>query len=129
MLLPATTGLGVPALVTARSQRSPTPVTTVVLLLLKFGSEVVAVTEEFAVTALPGVFAGTLTTMTISADVPEPRLAVSLHTTFPVAPTAGVVQVHPAGASTDSKVVGPGVASVRLTPVAGAGPLFVMVWV
>lgn len=129
MLLPATTGLGVPALVTAKSQRVPTPVMTVVLLLLKIGSGVVAVTEEFAVTGPPAVLGGTLTTITMSAAVPEPRLAVSLHTTFPVEPTAGEVQVHPAGASTDSKVVFVGTGSVKLTPAAAARPLFVIVCV
>src|SRR5579864_4814410 len=127
MLFPAVTGLGVPLLVTARSQRLPTPVTIVVLLLLAFGSDVVAVTEEFAVSGPPAILAGTLTTMTISAALPEARPEESVQTTFPLDPTAGVVQVQPAGARTDSNVVGPGVASVKLTPFATAGPLFVMV--
>jgi len=129
MLLPASTGLGVPAFVTPKSQRVPTPVMTVVVLLPRFGSDVVAVTEEFAVTGPPVVLGGTLTTITMSAEVPEPRFAVSLHTTFPVDPTAGEVQVHPAGASTDSKVVLVGVGSVKLRPAAAAGPLLVMVCV
>jgi hypothetical protein len=113
MLPPAVTGLGVPALVTARSQRSTTSITTVVLLLPKVGSEVVAVTEELAVIVPPAVFAGTFTTTTMSAALPEPRAAESEQTTFPVDPTAGVVHVQPDGASTDSNVVFVGVASVN----------------
>ena len=112
MLPPAVTGLGVPAFVTARSQRSPTPTTTVVVLLLRFGSEVVAVIDEFAVIVPPAVFAGTFTTITMSAALPEVRLAVSVQTTFPVDPTAGVVHVQPDGASTDSNIVFVGVGSV-----------------
>ena len=129
ILAPAATGLGEPLFVTDRSQMSFTPVVTVVLLLERVGSDVVAVTEEFAVIVPMGTVEGTPTTTTMSAEVPDGRLAVSLQLTFPVEPTAGAVHVHPAGASTDWNVVFSGVASVKLTPVDAAGPLFVIVWV
>src|SRR6478672_9770039 len=104
MLLPAVTGLGLPLFVTVRSQLALTPVCTVVLLLLRFGSDVVAVTDELAVMFPPAVLAGTFTTTTMSAEVPEARLAESVQLIVPVEPTAGVVQVQPAGASTDWNV-------------------------
>src|SRR5579864_3565436 len=128
MFAPAATGLGVPLLVTAKSQAAPTLVETVVLLLDELGSLVVAVTDEFAVIVVGATLAGTFTTTIMSADAPEARLG-SLQVTVPVAPTAGVVQVHPAGAITDWNVVFVGVASVKTTPDDAAGPLFVMVWV
>src|SRR3984957_18909 len=126
MLAPAATGFGVPLLVTARSQSSFTPVKTVVLLLLAFGSEVVALTEEFAVRLPWATVDGTFTTKTMFAVAPDARLAESLQVTVPAVPTAGVIHVQPAGASTDWNVVLVGVASVKLAPAAGAGPLLVM---
>ena len=99
------------------------------MLLARFGSEVVAATDEVAVIRPAAVAGGTLTTTTIFAEVPAGRLAESVQLIVPVPPTAGVVQLHPAGASTDSKVVFGGVASVKLTPVAAAAPLFVIVCV
>jgi hypothetical protein len=122
----AATGLGVPALVTERSQATFTLVVTVVLLFAEVGSEVVAETDEVAVIVPMATLDGTLSTTTMSADVPELKLPVSLHVMVPVAPTAGVVQVQPAGADTDWKVVFVGVASVKVAPLATAGPLLVM---
>ena len=100
MFDPAVTGLGLPLLVTVRSQETLTLVVTVVLLLAKLGSDVVADTVEVAV-IVPAADGATFTTTTILSDAAAARLAVSLQVTFPVPPTAGVVQVQPAGASTD----------------------------
>jgi hypothetical protein len=44
---------------------------------------------------------------------------------LPVAPTAGVVQVHVPGLVSEKKVVLVGTASVKLTVVAVDGPVFV----
>jgi len=121
----AATGLGVPAFVTARSQATLTLVVTDVLLLLNVGSDVVADTDDVAVIVPIATLDGTLSTTTMSAVLPELRFAVSVQVIVPVPPTAGVVQVQPAGADTDWNVVFVGVASVKLTPVAAAGPLFV----
>jgi hypothetical protein len=104
-------------------------VVTVVLLLALLGSEVVAETEEVAVIVPMATVEGTFNTTMMSAEVPAARLAVSLQVMVPAMPTAGIVQVHPAGASTDWNVVFTGVASVNPTPAAAAGPLFVTVCV
>ena len=66
----------------------------------RVGSVVVADTDEVAVIVAATTLAGTFTTTTMSADAPDARLG-SVQVTFPVPPTAGVVQVHPAGANTD----------------------------
>ena len=128
ILAPAATGLGVPLFVTAKSHAVPTLVETVVLLLDEFGSLVLAVTDELAVIVVGVTLAGTFTTTMMSAEAPDARLG-SLQVTVPVAPTAGVVQVHPAGAMTDWNVEFVGVASVNATPEDAAGPLFVTVCV
>jgi hypothetical protein len=68
----------------------------------------------------------TLTATKMLIESPEVRLA-SVQVMFPVAPTAGVVQVQPAGGEIEEKVVLAGTASRKLIPVAVAGPLFVIV--
>src|SRR5208282_268422 len=118
MLDPAVTGLGLPLLVTVRSQTVLTLVVTDALAVL---TEFVADTEEGAVIEATVTLAGTFNTTTIFAVSPTAKLG-SVQVTFPVPPTAGVVQVHPAGASTDWYVVFAGVASVKLAAVAAAGP-------
>src|SRR5271155_3961187 len=128
MLLPAVTGLGVPLFVTARSQATLTGVEAVMLVLFAgLGSLVVVVTFEVAVMGLAAAVtvAGTFTTMRMSASAATARLA-AVQVTVPVAPTAGAVQIHPAGGETDSNVVLAGVASVKVRPVAAAGPLSVI---
>jgi hypothetical protein len=127
-LLPAATGFGLPLFVTVRSQAVVTVVVTVVLLLAEFGSLVAADTDEFAVIVPAATDGATFTTTTMSTDAPTAMLGF-VQFTFPVPPTAGVVHVHPAGADTPWNVVLTGVASVKLTLVAAAGPLFVIVCV
>src|ERR1700730_7726573 len=104
MFEPAVTGLGLPLLVTVRSHYGLTLVTTVVLLLAALGSDVVDDTVEVAVTVAATTVGATFTTTTMSAVAPAASDG-SVQITFPVAPTAGVVQVHPTGASTDWYVV------------------------
>jgi prephenate dehydrogenase len=99
-----------------------------VLLLAEVGSVVVAVTEELAVIVPAATEGATFTTTIMPAEVPAAS-AGSVQFTVPVPPTAGVVQVQPAGARTDWNVVLVGVASVKLAPAAAAGPLFVTVCV
>jgi hypothetical protein len=125
MFAPTVTGLGVPLLVTVRSQAMITLVVTVVVLVV---TEFVADRVDVAVMVGATTLGATLTTTTILAVAPTARLG-SVQVTFPVEPTAGEVQVHPAGAKTDWNVVFGGVASVKLAFVAAAGPLFVTVWV
>src|SRR5271156_5214343 len=120
MFDPAATGFGVPLLVTIRSHTSLTLVVTIVVLVF---TEFDADSVEVAVIAGATTVGATFTTTTISAVSPTAKLG-SVQVTFPVEPTAGVVQVHPAGAITDANVVFAGVASVKFAVVAAAGPLF-----
>ena len=128
MFDPAATGLGAPLFVTVKSQATFTAVTTLVLLFEDRGSVVVAETEEAAVIEDATTVAGTFTTTMMLADVPDAMLGF-VQVMVPVPPTAGVLQVHPAGAEIDANVVLVGVASVNVAPVAAAGPLFVTVCV
>jgi hypothetical protein len=100
MFEPAATGLGLPLLVTVRSQEMPTLVITVVLLLAKLGSDVVAETVEVAVIVGTTTAGATLTTTTMSAAAAAARVGF-VQVTFPVPPTTGVVQVQPAGGKAD----------------------------
>ena len=66
----------------------------------------------------------TFVTSVNEAVEPAARVAM-LQVTVPVAPTAGVVQLHEPGLARETKVVFVGIASVKLTVMAVAGPLFV----
>jgi hypothetical protein len=124
MLAPAATGLGLPLLVTFRSQAVRTFVTTDVLLLLEVGSVVPEEeTEEFAVIVATDTVGARFTTTMISADAPATTLGLVQVT------EAVTVHVQPTGAETDTKVVLAGIASVKLTGAAAAGPLLVTVCV
>ena len=126
ILLPAVTGLGVPLSVTAKSQMVVTGVAVVVLLLAELGSVVEEETVEVAVIVVAAIEEATFTTTIMLADAPEAKLA-SVQVTVPVAPTAGVVQVQPAGAEIEANVVFVGTTSVKVAFVELAGPLFVTV--
>ncbi|MFZ0320032.1 MAG: hypothetical protein WAL56_12990 [Candidatus Sulfotelmatobacter sp.] len=117
-----------PLLVTAKSQAAVTVVLMVVLLLVELGSLVVEETDEFAVIVVAVTVDARFTTTMMSADAPDAKLG-SVHVTFPVAPTAGVVQVQPAGADTEANVALVGTASRKLTTAAEDGPLLVTVCV
>ena len=60
-----------------------------------------------------------------NAPVPPDASEAMVQEMLPVAPTAGVVQVHVPGFVRETKVVLVGTASVKLTVVAVDGPLFV----
>jgi len=87
-------------LVTVRSQATFTWVVTVVLLFARLGSEVVADTVDVAVIVPAAMLGATFTTTMMSETAAAATLGL-VHVTFPVPPTAGVVQVQPAGANTD----------------------------
>ena len=126
ILLPAVTGLGVPLLVTDRSQTVATGVVMVVLLLAELGSLVVEETEEVAEIEATTTDDATFTTTMISADAPAARLG-STQDTLPVPPTGGVVHDQPAGTEMEAKVVLAGTASSKVAATAAAGPLLVTV--
>src|SRR5271165_4783210 len=94
MLLPACTGTGLAALVTARSAESATCTFTVAELLVEFGSVVGAsLTESVSVIVVPvAVPAFTFTTKVNVAEVLAARVAM-LHTYKGLLKT----HVHPAG--------------------------------
>src|SRR6267142_593467 len=100
MLFPATTGDGAPELATVRLTAASTCVFTVVELLAALGSLIAEDTDEFAVMVVPSAVAAFTFTVTLMfAAEPAARLGF-VHVTVPVAPTAGVTQVQPAGTIT-----------------------------
>jgi hypothetical protein len=103
-----------------------TGVAVVVLLLAELGSVVEEETVEVAVIVVAAIEEATFTTTIMLEDAPEAKLA-SVQVTVPVAPTAGVVQVQPAGAEIEANVVFVGTTSVKVAFVELAGPLFVTV--
>jgi hypothetical protein len=124
ILPPVATGFGLPLLVTARSQATLTPVVTVVLLLVRFGSVVpVAEIVEVAVIVPAATVGATFTTTIMSAIAPTATLG------FVQVTEVVTVQVHPGGADTEENVVFVGIGSAKLTVEAAAGPLFVIVCV
>src|SRR5438445_445134 len=101
-------------LVIARSA-AWTVVVAVAVLLRRLGSEVVEVTVAVLEIVVPsGVLGLTWTTMVNVAVAPLARDAV-VQLTVPVEPTAGVVQVQPAGCVSDWKVVSAGRGSFIVT--------------
>ena len=127
MLFPASTGLGVAVLVTARSAcvAFATRTLAVALAAAGFGSGVpelpVAVLE---IVEPRGAVASTVTTSVKVADPPFANGVASVHEIFPVIPTPGVVQFQAPGAVKERNVVFVGTVSTRLVATAAAGPMF-----
>jgi hypothetical protein len=105
-----------------------TTVVEAAVLLAVLGSVGVAETVAVLEMTVPGaVPVLTLTTSGKLAPAPEATEGF-VQLTVPAAPTAGVVQVQPAGTGAkDTKVVFVGMTSVNEAPVATAGPLLVTV--
>src|SRR2546428_42262 len=100
------TGSGVSVLTTRRSAEVATVVNAEALLLL-FGSGSVVVVEAEAVLAmveLLATLAPTCTTMVKLAVAPAARVGL-VEEMVPVPPTGGVVELQPAGAVSETKVV------------------------
>ena len=126
---PVEIGSGESVFVTETSaEPTPTVVVEVALSLPVFGSGVVedavAVLEMIVPPAVPAL---TLTT-SVKTALPTPRVAIE-QLTLPVPPTAGVLQDHPPGEESDTKVVPAGSVSARATDWALLGPAFVTVMV
>ena len=125
-LLPALTGSGVSTLVIERSAAAATVVVAVAELLPSTGSPVKdAAVAVFEMTA-PFVYAGSTCTVTVKTALPG-TIEGSLQVTLPPAPTGGVVQPHPAGEASDTKVVPAGRRSPTFVLRASLGPLLVTV--
>src|SRR5258708_6740738 len=119
MFCPATTESGVSVLGTTGSAEAGTRVASVAVWLALMGSVVVVLT--FAVLLIDDAFATlglTVTTRTKVGAAPAAKLD-RVEVMRPVPPTGGVVEVQPAGAVNDTKVVPAGTRSVSATLCAG----------
>jgi hypothetical protein len=89
------------------------------------GSAIVLATVAVFVMVEPTAAPASTRTRSVTAEIWPEVSEARAQETVPVPPTAGVVQVQPLGVETERKVVLAGTASVRVTPIAVAGPLFV----
>ena len=104
-----------------------TPVVAVALLLPVFGSVVVALMEAVAVNVPLDAGFTLATTVIVTGDADTLKPPVKLQLTVPVAPTAGGVQLTPAGAVSEANVVLAFSGKLNATPVALLGPALVAV--
>ena len=126
-MLPATTGFGEAEFVTVSSAPAvvPTTVDAEAVLLVEFGSVTDELTVAVSVITVPfAVPEFTFTIIEKVAAVP-PAMLRSVQTTLPVPPPAGVTQLQPAGAATETNVVFAGTASTSVALSAALGPLLV----
>src|SRR5580693_4693832 len=127
MSLPAVTGLGVALLVTVTCApvTGPTTVLTDAVLLLEFESLAEELTD--AVSLMTVRFATPVFTFVTKVNVAavDPAMSRFVHTTLPELPTPGLMQLHPAGAEIETKVVLLGTVATRVALSAALGPLFV----
>jgi hypothetical protein len=131
MLFPATTGFGEATSVTiiCACEAVPTTVAAVAVLLRELGSLTDELADAVSAITVPlDALALTFVTSENVAAVP-PAIFRSLQTTFPVPPTAGVMQLQPAGAAIETNVELAGTACTKLALSAALGPLFVSTWV
>src|SRR5438034_1034468 len=119
---PGRTGSGESVLVMARSASARTVVVAMAVLFMRFGSKVAELTVAALTIVLPSGAAGlTWTTRVKVAVAPLASVAV-VQFTVPGEPTAGVVQVQPAGVGIDWNVVSSGSGSFMVTLAAAFGP-------
>jgi hypothetical protein len=97
----------------------------VALLLVKFGTMFEAVAVSVSPIFVPEAVLEFTCSTTVKFAVALTASVVAVQVMVPALPTAGFVQVHPAGAVTDWKFVFGGVVWVKLSVVAAAGPLLV----
>ena len=109
---PAVTGSGVSTLVTERSAEVATVVVAVALLLPELGSVVAAETVAVFEITVPAAVEASTWTVRVKTALPTANEALEQET-VPPAPTAGLVQLQPAGAVQD---VGAGADGLWLSP-------------
>ena len=116
-------GSGASVTVTDRSaEPAPTVVAAVALLLPGVGSLVADETVAVLLIKVPAATPASTCTTKVNAALPIASEATE-HETVPAAPTAGVVQIQPAGDASDTKVVPAGRVSARVTDAALLGPM------
>jgi hypothetical protein len=96
------------------------------LLSFAFVSAVVEVTVAVLLMTVSFATEGSMLTVSVKTALPTGNEAIEL-VTVPPAPTAGVVEVQPAGAENETKLVPAGSVSLKETFSAASGPLFVTV--
>ena len=125
-MLPATTGSGESTTLVDRLAEAETVVVAVPVLLAGVGSPL---PEEMVAELLSSVPAAT-DELTLTTRV-KAELVVAkeglLQLIAPPAPTAGVVQLHPAAALSEAKVVPAGKVSIHVAEPAASGPALVIV--
>ena len=129
MLLPTTTGSGLSTFVTERSALPAAAATVVVAVAELFaglGSVVVEETDAVLVMTVPPAVAPSTATTSVNDALPAIMLAF-VQEIEPVAPTAGVVQLHPPGDDSTTNVVFAGTESVSVTFAAAFGPALLTV--
>src|SRR5688500_18489718 len=106
-MLPAgSTGSGVSAIVTARSADGVATVVVVVAVSLPgVGSAVAEPTVAVSVITVPPAVPESTFTTRVNTSLAEAATLGLLQLTVPVAPTAGVVQLHPPGEVSEVNVV------------------------
>src|SRR5438034_867290 len=124
---PGRTGSGESVLVMARSASARTVVVAIALLLPVLESAVVELTVAVLAIVLPSGAAGLTWTMRVKVAVAPLANEAVVQFTVPVEPTAGVVQVQPAGVGIDWNVVCDGNGSFMVTLAAAFGPALLTV--
>src|SRR2546427_39398 len=120
---PGVTGSGESVLVIARLASARTVVVAMAVLLVRFGSKVVAeLTVAVLESVLPSSAAGLTWTPRVKVAVAPLANEPMVQFTVPVEPAAGVVQLQPAGVGIDWNVVSAGSGSFIVTLAAAFGP-------
>src|SRR5438477_254535 len=105
-----------------RSASARTVVVVAAELLARFGSTVAELTVAVLEMIVPSGVVGLTWTASVKVAVAPLASDGLVHVTVPVDPTAGVVQVQPAGLDIDWNVVCAGSGSVIVTLAAAFGP-------
>jgi len=127
----ATVGLGVAvfAMVRVVLFALATATIAVAVLLVRFGTMLVAVAVAVSAMFVPEAVLELTCSTRVKLAVALRARVVAVQVIVPEAPIAGVVQVQPAGAVMDWKLVFGGVVWVKLGDAAASGPLLVTLWV
>ena len=99
-----------------------TVVLAVALLLPGFGSADGDVTVAVLLITVPAAVAGATVTTRVKTELPTGRVPMVEQLIVPLEPTAGLVQVQPAGVTSEAKVVPAGRVSVIAAEAATVGP-------
>jgi hypothetical protein len=94
----------------------------VLFALLESGAD--PATVAVLLMGVPGVVAGSMTTLSVNVATPDAIIEAIEQVIVPLAPTEGVIHDHPPGEEREEKRSGGGRTSVIVTPGASLGPAF-----